>query len=224
VGEHQSDFVDDLLAKVGAAAQETSDEWLPLAVINPFLVGMDTVSTTSSTLLYALLDHQEVLERVVAEVDAVLPQRELSWEELKTMPSLHAAAMETLRLYPFTQGHLCQALQPFTFAGYRVEQGEEVFVAITVSHFLPELFPDPERFELERYHEPRHEHKQPGAYAPFGVGDRSCVAAGLAEIQVMVIIASILSLFQLTLDPVLGGFRPRDFHVRVAARRQFSIT
>jgi cytochrome P450 len=226
VGERQPDFVDDLLdnfSKSGTIDHETIDEVLPLEVLNPILAGTDTVSGNAYMVLYTLLTHQEVLERVMAEIDAVLPVKELSWEYLKTMPSLHAAMMETLRLYPFTTGHLCQALQPFTFAGYRVEQGEEVFVAIAVSHFLPELFPEPERFEIERYRDPRNEHLQLGAYAPFGVGDRSCVGRGVAEIQLMVIIASLLSLFQLTLDPALAGCSESDFTVRVVARRQFSI-
>jgi cytochrome P450 len=169
----------------------------------------------------------------MAEVDAVLPQGELSWERLKTMSSLHAAAMETLRLYALPTGHFCQALQPFTFAGYRVEQGEDVFVAVTVSHFLPELFPDPLRFDIDRYREPRHEHRQPGAYAPFGSGDRSCLGAGIAEIQLMVNIASVLSLFQLALDPAEYELRPlepsalslkNDFHVRVVTRRHTGIS
>jgi cytochrome P450 len=220
--DHEPDYVDDLLSAIGTAAQERIDEAWQMAAIAPIQAGIDTVGVTSSILLYTLLTHQEILERVMTEVDAVLLEKELSWESLKTMPSLHGTVMETLRVHPITTGHLCQALQPFTFAGYRVEQGEEVFVAITVSHFLPELFPNPQRFDIERYHDPRHEHRQPGAYAPFGVGDRSCVGAGVAEIQLIVIIASLLSLFHLTLDPALNNFHPDSFRVRVAARRHYA--
>ncbi|HEV2662175.1 MAG TPA: cytochrome P450, partial [Ktedonobacteraceae bacterium] len=141
----------------------------------------------------------------------------------------HGAAMETLRLYPISLGHSCRALQPFIFAGYRVEPGADVFVAMTVSHFLPELFHQPEVFDVDRYSSPRNEHRQPGAYAPFGLGDHTCLGAGIAETQLMSTIATLLFLYQLALDAPDHTIHPLEamhsltreqFRIRVVACRQ----
>ena len=53
---------------------------------------------------------------------------------------------------------------------------------MTVPHFLPEFFPEPEEFDIDRYHAPRNERRLDGAYAPFGLGDHTCLGAGIAEI------------------------------------------
>lgn len=82
-----------------------------------------------------------------------------------------------------------------------MELGDEVFVAMTVPHFLPELFPHPEIFDIDRYHNPRNEHRQRGAYAPFGLGEHTCLGAGIAEVQLMVITAILLHTYKFELDP-----------------------
>lgn len=234
-GEARSqDLVDDMLHLVKAAqtaqTAQVPDERLALGALGPFLAGLHTVSSASCFLLYALLKHPVALQRVLNEVDAVLGHGKevLSWERLKTMSALHGAAMEALRLYPVSTGHNCQASQSFTFAGYRVEQNEDVFVAMVVPHFLPELFPEPFTFDIDRYSEPRNEHRQRGAYAPFGLGEHSCLGAGIAEVQLMVTIATILFEHQLALDPPDYVLRPlevsrvmlkNNFYVRDSANR-----
>ena len=145
------------------------------------------------------------------------------------MQALHGAAMETLRLYPVASGHRTRVAKPFTFAGYRLEPGDDALVAITVSHFLPELFPEPETFDIDRYHDPRNEHRQRGAYAPFGLGEHTCLGAGIAEVQLMVIIGTLLHAYELELDPpsyeltIVHAPTPspgKHFRIRVIAKRE----
>jgi len=235
-GEARSqDLVDDMLLLVKATqAAQVPDERLALGALGPFLAGLHTVSSASCFLLYALLKNPVALQRVLNEVDTALGRegKALSWEHLKTMHALHGAAMEALRLYPVSTGHNCQASQPFTFAGYRVEQNEDVFVAMVVPHFLPELFPEPFTFDIDRYSEPRNEHRQRGAYAPFGLGEHSCLGAGIAEVQLMVTIATILFGYQIALDPLDYVLRPlevsrvmlkNNFYVRDIANRDVRL-
>ena len=72
---------------------------------------------------------------------------------------------------------------------------------MTVPHFLQELYPDPLQFDLDRFRPPRNEHRKAGAYAPFGLGDHTCLGAGIAEVQLMVTMAAMFSTFSLQLDP-----------------------
>jgi cytochrome P450 len=199
VTQRKHNLMDDVLADAAKMPEKYPQNVLERAGIGPLLAGLETVANTSSRMFYALLKYPEVLERVLAEVDAVFAQGPLTWETLKGMHALHGAAMETLRLYS-GGGHMMRVIKPFTFAGYRLEPGDDVLVAMTVAHFLPELFAEPETFDIDRYHDPRNEHRQRGAYAPFGLGDHTCLGAGIAEIQLMVIVATLLHTYRLALD------------------------
>ena len=118
-------------------------------------------------------------------------------------------------------------INAFEFAGYRIEAGDAVFAATSVPHYLPECFPDPDRFDIERYTEARAEHRRPFAYAPFGLGPHRCLGNGFAEVQMLVALATVLREVDLVLHP--SGYRlktmqvplprPRDsFRVRVTPR------
>jgi len=225
--DRKPDLIDDLLKATDENGQPFSEAALVAHAISPFVGGMETVANTCAFMLYALLKHPEVLECVTAEVDAVFAQGSLTTTALKSMKSLHGAAMETLRLYASNIGLQRLAKKSFEFAGYQVECNEPVMVATGVSHFVPELFPEPYTFEIERYQQPRNEHHQPGAFAPFGLGSHTCLGKGIAEAQVMVIMASLLHKVRLQLDPPYYKIKivhdpntsPRDFHVRVVEHR-----
>src|SRR6266568_56995 len=116
--------------------------------------------------------------------------------------SMRPGAMaETLRRYPVAGGHNARVAKPLTIAGYRLEPGNTVQVAMTVPHFLEELYPHPMQFDIDRFREPRNEHRQRGAYAPFGLGDHTCLGAGIAEVQMMVTMAVLLHTHTLQFDP-----------------------
>jgi cytochrome P450 len=117
------------------------------------------------------------------------------------MPLLHAAATEALRRYPVAPALQRTVAVPFEFGGYRLEAGEMVMIGNGVAHFDPQLYPEPGRFDLERCLEPRNEHRQPGAYAPFGLGAHTCAGAGLAEVQIAITAATLLHSVRLQLDP-----------------------
>jgi len=138
---------------------------------------------------------------VQTEVDAAFAKGPLTWEQLKQMPDLNGAMMETLRRYPVAGGHRARVAKAFTFAGYRLEPGNDVFVAMTLPHFLEELYTHPMQFDIDRFREPRNEHRQRGAYAPFGLGDHTCLGAGIAEVQMMVTMAVLLHTHTLQFDP-----------------------
>lgn len=218
------DLVDDVLAAAGE--QGLTDDQLAHVVLGPFLAGLDTVSTMATYLLHALLANPAALARVRSEVDRAFSRSGVSWRRLQELPALQGATMETLRRHPLAIGHDCEATRPFTFAGRRVEAGRPVFVAMAVPHFLPEVYPDPERFDVDRYRAPRSEHRRRGAFAPFGLGDRACLGAGVAQMQLMVTVGTALARFELelegpdlTLDPY--GASPRAaMRLRVGVGRE----
>lgn len=196
------DMIDDAMRETAQYPEPYRRAILEHVALGPMLAGIDTVANSLSFMLYALLAHPEVLRGVQAEVDAAWNQGMLSWEQLKQMPDLQGAMMETLRRYPVAGGHRARVARPLTLAGYRLEPGQDVEVAMIVPHFLEELYPNPMQFDIERFRPPRNEHRKPGAYAPFGLGDHTCLGAGIAEVQLMVTMATLLSRYTLQFDPL----------------------
>lgn len=104
-------------------------------------------------------------------------------------------------MYPAAPVVFRKVANSFDFAGYHVPAGESLFVATTVTHRLPEFFPDPDRFDIDRYLPDRAEHRQPNVFVPFGVGTHRCLGNGFAEAQTLLTIATVLHAAELELDP-----------------------
>ena len=224
----EPDLIDDLLDLHEADPRFFPEADLKIAAMGPFVAALDTVAGTCAFMLYALLRHPDVLERVQAEADALFTGRVPPGEALRGMETMHRAAMETMRMYPVTPLLVRTAANSFEFAGHRIPAGERVMIATAVPHYLPECFPEPERFDIDRYGPERAEHRQPYAYAPFGLGAHRCLGNGFAEVQIAATMATVLHEVDLTLDRTDYSLKttqiplpaPDDsFKVRVKGRR-----
>jgi cytochrome P450 len=195
------DLVDDLLGALDRG-DVIRPENVRLLTLGPLFGGIDTASNTCAFALYNILARPEVRERVMAEVRAVFAGAEApTWESLKGMTALRGTMMETLRMYPVAYLAPRHVAKGFEFGGHRIEAGERLFVATAVPHFLAELYPDPQRFDIDRYREDRREHARPGAFAPFGTGVHSCLGARFAQSQMMITLATLLHTVGLEIDP-----------------------
>ena len=197
----QPDIIDDLLAAYEAGDIYSTDDELYIAVIGPFLAGMDTVANTIAFLLYALLHDANALERVRQDAAMLIGGGGPTLPKLKCCRALLGAISETLRLYPIVPALLRTAAQPFSFAGCRVDAGEVVMIATTVPHHLPEIYPNPAAFDIDRF---RGEHVEPrtaGAFAPFGLGAHSCLGSNLAEVMMALTVATLVHDYRLEMTP-----------------------
>lgn len=232
-GEREPDLLDVLLAARDLEGKPLTEVDLIVGAQLPYIAGMDTAAATSSFLLYSLLKRPALFEQVTAEVDEAFADGIPNAQTLRQMSTLHAAAMETFRMYPVVSAVPRYAARPFEFHGYRIDVGQRLLISTTTSHFLPRFFPDPSTFDVNRYREPRNEHRQPGAFAPFAAGPHTCVASGLAEIVIMTTVAALLHTVRLELDPPeyvlkttvnpLPGPEAR-FHVRVREQREPGVS
>ncbi|MBX2797892.1 MAG: cytochrome P450 [Myxococcales bacterium] len=186
-------LVHDLL---DAAAEDDelfeNEAALLMCVTGPFVAGMDTAANTAAFVLYALMSQPDVLRRIRAENATVWTDAELPADALKRMPLLRATVLEALRMWPVAPALPRHAATDFTFAGHGVAAGEELLLATTVTHYLPECFPQPDRFDIDRYAPPRNEHQRGNAFAPFGIGAHICLGQHLAMAQLMVLVATVV--------------------------------
>ena len=222
------DLIDDILDMHESDPQFLPEADLKIAALGPFVAALDTVPSTCSFMLYALLKHPEVLEQVRSEADRLFADGEPTWEGLREMDVTHRAAMETMRMYPVAPLLFRTVTNAFEFGGYRIPAGENVIIATTVPHYLPEYFPEPDRFDIERYTQERAEQRRPEVYAPFGLGPHRCLGNGFAEVQIAVTMATLLHEVELVLEPTGYTLKTtqvplpspsKSFKVRVVRRR-----
>ena len=192
---------DTLMEMRRSAPDFITDKNLFVDSMGPFLAGADTSSAATSFMLYSLLKNPDVLERVREEADQLFADGGPTAAGLNNMPVTQRAVQETLRLHPIVPVMVRTVANSFEFAGYWIPAGTSVWVAMPVSHHLPELYPDPERFDIDRFLPERREHGRPGAYAPFGFGPHSCLGQGAAQVQMTLINATILNRAEIALDP-----------------------
>jgi cytochrome P450 len=201
----EPDLVDDLLAAQAEGRHTFTERNLIIAAVGPFIAGLDTAANTCAFMMYALLGDPPALQRVQADADALFAAGTPDPTTLKDLPALRGAVMETMRLYPIAPFLGRTATRSFDFEGHTVAAGEGILVATTLPHRLPDCFADPERFDIDRFAPPRNEHQRAGAFAPFGFGPHTCLGGGLAEIQIALVMATLLHDHTFELDP--PGYR-----------------
>lgn len=223
----ERNLIDDLLAGVDPQGNPYDDNMLLASTVGPYFAGIDTVAASLSFFVYAVLKHPEVMHAATEEADQVFAADVPALHDMHKMEMLHGAAIETLRRYPVAPFTPRLATEAFEFDGYQVDANSEVFFAQTITHFLPEYYPDPLTFDPMRFAKGQGK-GTPGAFAPYTLGEHLCLGAGIAEMQMMLIMARLLRNLRLELDSpdytVKIHATPlpnpgRDFHVRVVENR-----
>jgi cytochrome P450 len=175
---------------------------LLVTLTGPYVAGLDTVANTTSAIVYTVLKHPEVKARVLKEVDALFATGTIDEDALlKRVPALNGAIMETMRLYPIAVAQMRTATRDFVFEGHQIHKGEMIYVGTSVPHFMGEYYPDPEKFDIDRFEKPRAEHMKPGVYSPYGRGPHTCLGKSLAEVQIALSMARLFYKLDLELDP-----------------------
>ncbi len=197
----EPNLVDALMELRHSSPEFMTDTDLLVNVMGPYLAGADTSTGAASFMLYMLLKRPDLLEPVREEADRLFADGTPTPEGLQNMPVTQRVILETLRLYPIVPIQPRTAVNTFNFGGYWIPAGTEVWLAMTVPHHLPEIYRDPDEFDIDRFTPERREHSQPGVFAPFGLGMHSCLGQGAAQIQMALLVATILHRAEIALDP-----------------------
>ena len=207
-GNRDPDLIDDLLDLHHTDPQFLPETDLKMAVLSPLWLGLHTAGHAAPFMLYALLKHPEVTQRAKDEADALFAQGPTA-QGLRALDVIPRILMEALRLYTPVSALSRTATNSFEFAECTVPAGEHVYVLLALCHRLPEYFPNPERFDIDRFAPPRNEHKQSMVYQPYGTGTHRCLGGYLAEFMIVAIMATILHEVDL-------AFHPPNYKLKVA--------
>ena len=178
------DLVDDLMELHHADPQFMPETNLGFAFIAPMIAGHYLGSATAFS-VYELLKQPRFREQIVAEADNLFAGGDPTAANLspESIDAAHRFSMEVLRLHPVIPTHLRTTMNSFEVGNIEVPAYSELLVGYTATHYMEEFFPDPETFDIDRYLEPRDEHRQTGAYVPFGVGTHVCGGSGWTRLH-----------------------------------------
>jgi cytochrome P450 len=191
--DDRHDFLSILLRTRDEQGQPMADQQVQDEALTLFVAGHETTATALAWCFYLLLTHPAIYEQVQTEVDAALGGRTPTVADLPHLPYTLQVLKETLRLYP--PGWLLnrRALRDVEIGGYRIRRGMLVMNSIYTLHRQPALFPDPERFDPERFR-PANEKQIPRyAYVPFGAGPRICIGNHFALMEAQLILATLIA-------------------------------
>lgn len=164
--------------------------------------GHETTTSMLTWFCAELSRHPDVLQRAREEQQQLASQGQVNLEQLGQMPYLEQIFWEIERLHPPVGGGFRGVIKPFEFKGFHVPAGWMALYSILATHQIPTIYPEPERFDPDRFSPQRQEHKQrPFSLIGFGGGPRVCVGLAFAKLEMKIVAAHLLRGYQWELLP-----------------------
>ncbi|XP_069702694.1 cytochrome P450 4C1-like isoform X2 [Periplaneta americana] len=174
--------------------------------------GSDTTATSTSLTCWLLAKHPDIQEKVMEELDEIFgnSNRPTTYEDIVQMKYLERVIKESLRLYPIVPMFGRKLKEDYKTGNYTIPAGANVFVFVWGIHRDPEIFPDPEKFDPDRFLPKNLVNRNDLCYMPFSCGPRNCIGQKYALLFMKSAISGILRKYKL-----LPGTIPLNFHADV---------
>ena len=149
------------------------------------LAAHDTLTSSLTSLVYRLAQHPEWQEKVCAELGGLglAASEPLPFERVDDLPVTEMAFKEAMRMAPPVPSIPRRAMCDFEFAGYRFPAGTGVNINPLYTHYMPEIWPEPDRYDPTRFALEASRTRHKFAYVPFGGGAHMCLGLSFAYMQ-----------------------------------------
>lgn len=201
---HSTDGYTDILAMLVAAQAADStglitNQQVRNEVMNLFAAGYEVTANSLAFAFYLIDQHPAVETRLRAEINQVLGNRSITFNDLANMPYLDCVLKESMRLLPVTAVFARQAIQTVTWADRSIPKKAVVLISPWTLHRRSDIYPEPLKFNPERF---RDRSQIPTfAYLPFSGGTRICIGQAFAMTQMRINLATILQHYHLSTAP-----------------------
>uniref|UniRef100_H2UU31 Cytochrome P450, family 2, subfamily Y, polypeptide 3 n=1 Tax=Takifugu rubripes TaxID=31033 RepID=H2UU31_TAKRU len=228
------DYIDTFLIRMEQEKNLPNTEFhyenLVSTVLNLFLAGTETTSSTLRYALGVLIKHPNVQEEMQREIDNVVRQDQCpKMEDRKSLPFTDAVIHEVQRfldIVPFGLPHY--ALKDITFRGYSIPKGT-VIIPLLHSVLKGDQWETPWAFNPKHFLDQNGSFKKNSAFLPFSAGKRSCVGESLARMELFIFLVTLLKDFtfsciegpdSISLNPQYSGFAnlPRNYEIVATPR------
>lgn len=180
----------------GMSDQQVRDEAMTI-----FLAGHETTANALTWTWFLLSQHPRAEARLHAELAAVLAGRPPTLADLDHLPYTRMVFSEALRLYPPAWIIGRMAIAPFTVGAYTLPAGATLLLSPWATHRDARWFPDPERFDPDRWAPEAQAARPKFAYFPFGGGPRVCIGEPFAWMEGVLVLATLAQHWWLRLTP-----------------------
>lgn len=190
-GERRDDLLDMLMyAQDEDTGEKMSEQQLRDECVTLFTAGHETTAVAMAWITYSLAQNPDIMDRLRTEIDAALPVGTLpEVGAFRAMPYTMQVVQEGLRLYPPAWATSRMALADDQIGEYRIPKGHSVLLSPYLLHHDPVNWPDPDRFDPNRFAPGADKDRPAYAYLPFGGGPRLCIGNQFALLEMQILLA-----------------------------------
>ncbi|CAH0403826.1 unnamed protein product [Chilo suppressalis] len=189
--------------------------------------GFETSATTVSFLLHELAKHQDIQDKIVAEIKDVLDESngEINLDTFKKLTYTAQAIDETLRMYAIADLQRKVSAPSCTIPGTNITLKRDDYVVVPTRgiHFDEKYYPDPYKFDPERFSPENVKSRHPCAYMPFGLGPRHCIGMRFAKIQSNIFLMKFLTKYRVEPADCSKEFKFDPWKVTLASKEGVPI-
>jgi cytochrome P450 len=178
-----------------------SDQSLRDQLLTLFFAGHETSATSLSWIHYLLWKHPDVRDRVRREVSDTVGQRQPTAADLAKLEYTERVINEVLRLNSPIHSLSRVALEDDVIGGFRIPEGATIYVSLYATHRLPELWPEPDKFDPDRFLPELCAARPRFAFIPFAAGHRNCVGGSMAMTELKLAVAQLAQRYVLDVAP-----------------------
>lgn len=193
--QERSDILSLLLSARDEQGQPMTDRELRDELMTLMFAGHETTATSIAWALYWTHRLPEVRQKLLAELDSLGESPDIM--AISKLPYLNAVCQETFRICPVAMLTFPRVVQePMELLDYQLEPGMLTVGCIYLLHQREDLYPEAKQFKPERFLEKQF---SPYEFMPFGGGARRCIGEALAQLELKLSLATILSNYEIDL-------------------------
>ena len=189
---HSGDLLSMMIEAMPNVETEEGKQQLRDQVVTIFLAGYETTANALTWTFRLLGEHPEIEQRLLSEIDNVLNGRVATVDDVPSLKYTEMVLAESMRLYPPAWAQVRQSLADFQLDEYFLPAGTTVIMSQWIMHRSEEFFPDPLRFDPERFRPDAKAGRPKFAYFPFGGGVRQCIGEAFAWMEGALVLATFL--------------------------------
>jgi cytochrome P450 len=191
----------DMMLAASPDRSQSAEKSLRDQVITIFLAGYETVANALSWTWYLLSQNPECESRFHAEIDRELQRRAPTYDDIPRLRYVEMVLAESMRLYPPAWAMGRYALADFRLGDYFLPAKTTVLMSQFITHRDERFFPDPLRFDPERFTPEAKLKRQKFTYFPFGAGFRQCIGESFAWMEGILVLATLAQRWKFSLVP-----------------------
>jgi retinoid hydroxylase len=202
----------DVIGFLMSVIDEDGNKFTETQIINQAIgflfAAHETTSSLMSWLMFELGNRPEWRQKLRAELQQVAGDEPLKLQQLRQLPQMSNVVKEGERLYP-PAGMSRAVVEDIEYAGYVIPAGWYVLIFPHMTHRMPEIYKDPDAFDPDRFAPPREEDKKyPYSLIGFGGGAHSCIGVEFANMEMKIILSTLLQKYDWTVTPTLAEIAP----------------